>query len=152
MKLADLALLVRVEAERWARVLGDPTWRTLELHCGPVSAAFVDAAHALGMDAELIVGFFDDTAHFWAFAWENRRCHLVDLTLTQFQADAAPASIFTADDAWLDDHYRVYAFGDGARARLCAADAADGRALGDRVLARLRAVAAVMRDAKGEPT
>lgn len=138
MRIHDLAGLVRRETEAWARSIGSSP--DLFLQCAVASIAFTGAAAELGLQAVFVGGLFTGVEpadpHFWVLAWEDGRCLLVDLTLTQYRADAPPAAVLTVDDP----ETALYLFGcagNEALANVCAADRADARVVLDRVRAAL---------------
>jgi len=138
MRVHALAALVRRETETWARSIGASP--DLLLQCAVASCAFVDAAAEVGIQAIFVGGMFAgvDPAdpHFWALAWEDGRCLLVDLTLTQYFADAPPAAVLEADDPGTG-FYLLGCGCDEALANVCAADRADARVVLDRVRAAI---------------
>jgi hypothetical protein len=137
-----LAALVRHEAENWARSKGYCHVSLLS-QCSVVSVAFVETARAVGLEAELLEGVFTGTnppdGHFWAFAWEDKQCLLVDLTVTQYIEDAPRAAVFTYQD--LPALYFLRTTGDDARARMHPGDIVEAQEL----LARLARVVPALR-------
>lgn len=97
----ELGAVVRRAAERWARSEGHCAM-TLSMQCVAVSAAFVRAAKAVGVRAEVAGGLFAGTnppdPHYWALVWDGDRRLIVDLTATQYVDDAPRVAVLTEDD------------------------------------------------------
>jgi hypothetical protein len=85
-------------------------------------------------------GFFGEEVHFWCLASADGERFLLDVTATQFFADApAVAVLYRGDPAVGCYHPRC--IGAAAQASLHAADRAEGLVLAERVRARLQEAA-----------